>query len=351
MKKLLAIVLFLTLTLGLCACTGVAPDDKEPFTDFLSGKLPFINDKGEEAYITDFDFFGEETAYALYDMNGDSNPELLVNMSPELHTFTILDNQVKLWRSDTAYSSRPLNNSAILYEHHGGGPEHTYYTYYVPDFYGNTKYEISFSYWESDGENPEWYDINGKEVSKEAYEAITAPIFEIGDDKIDWALIENKNETLLSVLSDNQEFIINGSTKTLSELLNSVSGEAKKYTLIDLDNDVQDELVIEYFKEDFSYLIIDYAASNQKLYGYYIGFRSFNWLKSDSRFLSTGGPTRNSICNIHFFEGGQTVTTLAEWDDIEKIFEIDGTPVKKATVESYFQDFHSSPNATWMDIY
>ncbi len=528
MKKLLAIVLFLTLTLELCACTSVAPDDKEPYTDFLSGKLPFINDKGEETYITDFNFFGEETAYALYDMNGDSNPELLVNMSPELHIFTLADNMVKLWRSDTAYSSRPLNNGAILYERHGGGPEHINYIYYVPDFYGNTKYEISFSYWESDGENPEWYDINGEEVSKEAYDAVTKPILLIGDNKIEWKLINdkpseknefinnavnaynkflsgelaakdtesnkpiyisdfngpidmsysiydinfddtpelltrsygfdvfsfkngeiiylyssgsfalhgnlgfaledgrlyyaldttgtshtfvtvdkdlnvtefnffdgddsnnplylfggnevskaefdsltapyfaatekkvdlkwkpiNKNETLLGVLNDNQKFIINGSSFTLMEYLNSVGGKSGfnpvKYTLVDLDSDLQEELIIEYGNY-YGFLIVHYSESDGKLYGYDEVYRGINPLKADGRFRGSDGAAYGSIGTMSFIEGEKIITYLAEWDDIEKIYKINGKSVEKTEFDNYIKNFENTPNATWINF-
>lgn len=357
MKKLLAIVLFFALILSLCACKGVAPDDKEPYTDFLSGKLPFINENGEEAYITDFDFFGEPdtyAAYALYDMNGDSNPELIVNIRNELHIFTIVDNQIHLWREETAVYSRPLNNGAILYERHGGAPEHTNYIYYVPDFYGNTKYQISFSYWESDGKNPEWYDINGEEVSKEAYDAVTKPILLIGDDKIEWKLIENKNETLLGVLNGNQKFTINGSAFTLFEYLNSVGGKLgfnpTKYTLVDLDMDLQDELIIKYFKADNFFLIIDYSMSDGKLYGYDEVYRGINPLKADGRFESSGGAAYGSIGTMSFIEGEKIITYLAEWDDIEKIYKINGKSVEKAEFDEYIKNFENTPNATWINF-
>ena len=355
MKKLLALILSVALTLCLCACKGEAPDYNNLYTDFLSGETPFINVEGKKTYITDFDSFDDETAYALYDMNGDSNPKLIVNIRNELHIFTIVDNQIKLWRAETAVYSRPLNNGAILYERHGGGPEHTSYTYYAPDFYGNTKYEISFSYWESDGENPEWYDINGKEVSKEAYDAVTKPILSVGDDKIEWKLIKNKDEMLVNVLENKQSFTAeDGSTYTLTEFMNSVNGKLGfnpiKYTLIDLDEDLQKELIIEYFKTDSFFLIIDYSNSDDKLYGYDEVYRGLNPLKTDGRFYGSGGAAYGIIGKMDFIEGEKIITYLAEWDDIEKIYKINGKSVEKAEFDKYIKNFENTPNATWINF-
>lgn len=170
---------------------------EEIYDSFLSGQIDAIDKDGVRRNI---DYYlrsnssGDVQEYAVYDMNGDAIPELIIKSRISLDIFWIYNNELTLWHSDTAYA-RPLNNMALLYERAGGGPEHTDYMYTVLGYQGEELYKINFSEYSNCEVNSIQYDnkyfIDDTEVTKESYESLSEQYLNIGDDKIEWKSFSN----------------------------------------------------------------------------------------------------------------------------------------------------------------
>lgn len=196
--------LFLTsiFLLFLCACklqnTSTYTDKSNYaiiYNDFLAGQINAI-DKNDlpisiKNYLTDNaqDAFGQ---YAIYDMNKDATPELIIKTPWDFVIFTVIENNLTLWYENAPYC-KPLNNGTILYERQGDAPKHTDYLFYVLDYSGNEVYKIDFSEYEATEyygtAYPKKYFINNSEVNEKAYQLITSSITSISDDKINWKLL------------------------------------------------------------------------------------------------------------------------------------------------------------------
>ncbi len=168
---------------------------EEIYNKFLSGQIAAVD---KEGYITDkggtisIDYYSDPDyiqKYAIYDMNGDKIPELIINSRIGLDIFWIYNNELTLWHSDVNYV-KPLNNMALLYERPGGAPEHTYYKYIALGYQGEERYKIEFAEyynWYVDGVDcGAKYFIDDIEVTKGIYDGLTKRYLNIGDDKIEW---------------------------------------------------------------------------------------------------------------------------------------------------------------------
>lgn len=167
------------------------------YNKFLSKKINALDKNGNT--ITLDEYFNDESKntyhqYAIYDMNGDDIPELIIRTVKGLDIFWIKNDKVTLWYQGTNYA-KPLNNKAILYERPGGAPKHTDYQYIVLDYTGEEVLKISFSeYYGGDDpsllehfDSSELYLINQQEVTKAIYEDLCkTPILSIADDAIEW---------------------------------------------------------------------------------------------------------------------------------------------------------------------
>lgn len=136
------------------------------------------------------DYNAEEYTYTYFDMTGDGIPELCVDTVPEMYFFTIKNGELHHWYTETSIYGRLLNNGALLRERHGAAPEHINYEYYELDANAKEQFSIDFSWWDKatvyGKEYPEFYEINGQEVSKKEYEEQTKKYLTIGTDKIVW---------------------------------------------------------------------------------------------------------------------------------------------------------------------
>lgn len=167
---------------------------EEIYDNFLSGQIDAADQDRIHrnlSYYLNLDADSQENNwdYAIYDMNGDEIPELLIRGRISLYIFWIYNNELALWRSDVNYS-KPLNNMALLYERSGGAPDHIDYMYIVPGYQGEDLYKIEFakySNWIVEGvDYGEKYFINNTEVTKGTYDSLSERFINIGDDKIEW---------------------------------------------------------------------------------------------------------------------------------------------------------------------
>ena len=207
MKKITILFISLCLMLMLTACRqseGTFSDNiiEKPssesiaadtlYNKFLSKKVNAIDKNGNT--ITLDEYFNNESKniyhqYAIYDMNGDDIPELIIKTVKGLDIFWIKNDKVTLWYQGTNYT-KPLNNMALLSERKGTAPEHTDYIYTLLDYQGDEIFRMEFSRYspaEIYGvQYTEKYYINNTETTKELYDVITQPLLTESDNKIVW---------------------------------------------------------------------------------------------------------------------------------------------------------------------
>lgn len=167
---------------------------EEIYNNFLSGQIDAVGKNGSRDNIyyylqTDLPEDLQKYKYAIYDMNGDDIPELIIRSRISLDIFWIYNNELALWHSNVHYT-KPLNNMALLYERPGGAPTHTYYQYFVLGYHGEELYRITFAEyydWVFEGvDYGEKYFINDTEVTKAIYDSLSERFLHISDDKIEW---------------------------------------------------------------------------------------------------------------------------------------------------------------------
>lgn len=170
---------------------------KEPhsiYEQFLEGKITALDENKNAKLLKDYFLVKynaeEEYTYSYFDMTGDGSPELCVNNIPEMYFFTVKNGELYHWYTETNGYSKLLNNGAFLMERHGAAPTHINYEYYELDKNASKKFSIAFSWWDKttvgNEDYPEFYEINGKEVSKAEYEEKMKKYLTIGTDKIVW---------------------------------------------------------------------------------------------------------------------------------------------------------------------
>ena len=204
MKKYFCLLL-VVLSLSLTACTPTSKSDSTSeseetitaFYAFLSGKLTALDKDGStisiEKYLQD-NSQNTISQYAIYDMNGDEVPELIIKTRKELSIFWLKENVLTLWHNNTS-SATPLNNKAILSTRIGDAPQHIDYVYIILDYQGNEFYKIEFSeyapYTYQNFSYPEIFLINNIEVNKDIYDSIKSNITSLSSDKISWKAIQS----------------------------------------------------------------------------------------------------------------------------------------------------------------
>ena len=159
------------------------------YSDFLSQKTDAVDKNGNSISLKTYLESNSENKYAIYDMNGDDNPELLIKTPNKLDIYWIKNNKVTLWYEGTGYT-KPLNNMALLSERKGGAPEHTDYIYCLLGYQGGEIFKIEFSKYSATQLNGVQYDeiylVDNTEVTEEIYNSITQPLLSVNDNKIIW---------------------------------------------------------------------------------------------------------------------------------------------------------------------
>lgn len=162
------------------------------FNDFLSGEKNAVDKDGNiislEKYLND-NSEGTNNQYAIYDMNGDDVPELIIKTADGLDVFWIKNDKVTLWYQGTNYT-KPLNNMALLSERKGAAPEHVDYIYLILGYRGEEIFKMEFSKYSASELQGVQYDekylINNIEVNEQIYNSLTEPLLAVNDDKIIW---------------------------------------------------------------------------------------------------------------------------------------------------------------------
>ena len=164
------------------------------YNSFLEGEGFALDEDGvarsfNEYLLSNYDL-EKEYKYTYFDMTGDGVPELCVDATFEMYFFTIKNGKLYHWYTETSVYGALLNNGAFLRTRYGAVPDHINYDYYELDQNAKVKFSIYFSWWDkttlNGKEYPEFYEIDGQEVSKKEYKEKTEKYLTIGTDEIVW---------------------------------------------------------------------------------------------------------------------------------------------------------------------
>ncbi len=89
-------------------------------------------------------------------------------------------------------------------------------------------------------------------------------------------------EILINAMNSKQTFIAESGEEILFNefvLPNEKTADAAKYAFVDLDKDSVEELAVLTTADYGEYIVFRYEKSNEKVYGYLIGIRSFQEVK------------------------------------------------------------------------
>jgi len=180
--------------------------DKHAFKylDFISSKTKGLNREGTEIDFSNYiqkvlpvkSISDEFISYGFYDMNHDGIVEMSVVGNGVYAYFTIKDNVVTAWSKIQSIYTYPLENGNLMFERHGGAPDHTNYEYYELNFDGNIIKTTSFNEWHPTAEDggKEEYFFNDNSVTKDEYSKLTKQYLDYEKAPIEWF---NYNQLIL----------------------------------------------------------------------------------------------------------------------------------------------------------
>ena len=129
------------------------------------------------------------------------------------------------------------------------------------------------------------------------------------------------------------------------KIVDNQTAEVDKYTLVDLNKDGIKELVIYTTSDYGAYIILHYE--DNKIYGYMIGVRSLETLKTDGSFIGSSGANSNEYSTITFNKNSYTIHTEAVYDETNKVYKIDNADVSQNEAKDYVENWNKKEDVTW----
>lgn len=142
----------------------------------------------------------------------------------------------------------------------------------------------------------------------------------------------------------------------LSEYIQNSGFSIKKYSVIDLNGDSEQEMVLllDYGSyTDYGSLILH--SENDKVYAYTLWYRAFNSLKEDGTFHFSSGASDNGTGNLDFSGGTYTVDKIAY---CESVYDKSGgiryfiaeKSVSKEEFDAHYAEQSEKPDAVWREF-
>ena len=145
-------------------------------------------------------------------------------------------------------------------------------------------------------------------------------------------------QLLLNVMNNKQKFIDEDNNEVYFKdfkIVENQTAKVDKYAFVDMDKDGTEELVIYTTSDYGAYVILHYE--NNKVYGYMIGVRSLENLKTDGSFMGSSGANSNEYSRMTFNKNSYSIKTEAVYDGTDKIYKINNEKANpKATTFLYF---------------
>ena len=166
--------------------------------------------------------------------------------------------------------------------------------------------------------------VKPKEVSTKTDKEI---YLEVVDGKKDYVNTDNQSQNISKYL---EQFKENGKS-TIS------------YTMVDLDNDKKEEMIVLIENNDGYYLILN--IENNNVYGFEKNYRDMTVIKKDGRLRAEGGSEYFGIYTITFDKNNIKENTLAERNGNET--KVDGNIVQEKEFNNYLEEFDKKENVTF----
>ena len=342
----------------------------ERYRSFLEGSETAVDANGNiltvDAFMYDEEL-GDDYTYTYMDMTGDGVPELCINKQVEKHFFTLRDEELRHWHTATAAYTKLLNNGALLYERHGGGPEHVNYEYYELNANAQKRVSVEFSRWAAETfngeEHPARYEFDGKEVTQSTYERKTKKYLNIGSDEVVWydrygyvmkseTALTDARDLLRGVLGSNTPFVAEDGEKHLLNEYVTADGTLfipQQYTYVDFESDGTEELVA-YGNTDgnlYNGVYMVFYDAGSAVWGFEKTHHEMMDLKQDGTFLHFDKGTTRYV-SAYFSNRGMMVDELAYMDEIGNEYRIRGEASTERYVQEYLGEFYAKPDAIWL---
>ncbi len=135
----------------------------------------------------------------------------------------------------------------------------------------------------------------------------------------------------------------------IPDLADSIKLVPYQFMVIDLDHDGFVELAVSDANIDYI-LIFRYDRNDKKVYSYSTNIRGFQSPKVNGTLQGSNGADDNKIFRF-VFNGKKIATITLAWiNDIEQIYQIDGSNVNKSEAEKYFDDWSKLDDAQWVSV-
>ena len=147
-------------------------------------------------------------------------------------------------------------------------------------------------------------------------------------------------QLLLNVMNNKQKFIDEDNNEVYFKdfkIVENQTAKVDKYAFVDMDKDGTEELVIYTTSDYGAYVILHYE--NNKVYGYMIGVRSLENLKTDGSFMGSSGANSN--------EYSYSIKTEAVYDGTDKIYKINNEKVSEKEIKEYVENWNKKENVSW----
>ncbi len=123
-----------------------------------------------------------------------------------------------------------------------------------------------------------------------------------------------------------------------------------KYAYTDLNGDSIYELVVLTLSDYGAYLIFYYDKEDDNVYGYEIGIRSFEELKTDGTFKGASGAGLLEYSSISFSKENYIITALASEDDINGTYTIDNKTATESEMLDYINTFDNKTSVEFKSL-
>ena len=155
-------------------------------------------------------------------------------------------------------------------------------------------------------------------------------------------------QLLLDVMNSKKKFIDEENKEVYFkdfEIVENQTAKVDKYAFADMNKDGIEELVIYTTSDYGAYIILHYE--NSKVYGYMIGVRSLENLKTDGSFMGSSGANSNEYLRMEFNKNSYTLKIEAVYDGTDKIYKIDDSEVSEKDIKEYVEEWNKKEDVKW----
>lgn len=160
--------------------------------------------------------------------------------------------------------------------------------------------------------------------------------------------LNGTKKILFDVMNNKQKFINEDNKEVFLKdfkIIENQTAKVDKYAFVDMDKDGTEELVIYTTSDYGAYVILHYE--NDKVYGYMIGVRSLENLKTDGSFMGSSGANSNEYSRMTFSKNSYAIKTEAVYDETNKVYEIDNTSVSEKQIKEFVENWNKKENVSW----